>query len=502
MLKNLSTDTGLVAVIKELELPVPLPAVRSRVVYGARRTKIENDIIFEDYPKSYASSNLYEHIKFALRYEPVDLLIYQALIEKLDSVWFEKYIGDEPTGIYARRLWYLYELLSGEKLDLEDVPPTGYVDLLDEKHQITGRAVKVSRQKINDNLLGTTDYCPLIRRTEKLKKLIKTDFGREAAKLIENVEPYLLARAVQFLYTKETKSSFAIEGERVSLRRGERFVEALRQAAKFDVASKEDFIKLQNLIVDPRYKESGWRKVQNFVGQTMSDFREQVFFVCPKPEDVSDLMRGWMNFAKKGEASRTDWITLAAAAAFGFVFVHPFEDGNGRIHRFLIHHFLSRAEFAPIGILFPVSAVMLRNRRRYDEVLEKFSGKIMPFIEYELDRTGNLTVENKTAHLYKFWDATVFAEYLYECVAETIKTDLREEIGFLKIFDAALEAVEEIVEMPDRKASLLVKIILQNSGKMSKNKREKFSELTDEEIGKIEKAAMNAVDTNELNKNQ
>jgi hypothetical protein len=65
-------------------------------------------------------------------------------------------------------------------------------------------------------------------------------------------------------------------------------------------------------------------------------------------------------------------------------------------------------------------------------------------------------------------------------VAETIRTDLREEIGFLKVFDAAIRATMDIVDMPDRRASLLVRL--------SQTKRATFSELKDEEISAIEEA--------------
>jgi hypothetical protein len=125
---------------------------------------------------------------------------------------------------------------------------------------------------------------------------------------------------------------------------------------------------------------------------------------------------------------------------------------------------------------------------RYDEILEGFSQSISPYIDYEMHQDGSLVVNNQTSHLYRFWDATRFAEYLYDCVAETIRTDLREEIGFLKVFDAAIRATMDIVDMPDRRASLLVRLILQNNGRLSQTKRATFSELKDEEISAIEEA--------------
>ena len=64
--------------------------------------------------------------------------------------------------------------------------------------------------------------------------------------------------------------------------------------------------------------------MQNFVEQTMRDYSEQIHFVCPKPEDVLDLMRGWMNFVERLQNSNVDAVAAAAALAFGFVFIHPF----------------------------------------------------------------------------------------------------------------------------------------------------------------------------------
>ncbi len=71
-------------------------------------------------------------------------------------------------------------------------------------------------------------------------------------------------------------------------------------------------------------------------------------------------------------------------------------------------------------------------------------------------------------------------------MAETIRTDLREEIGFLKVFDAAIRATMDIIDMPDRRASWLIRLILQNNGRLSQTKRATFSELRDDEISAIE----------------
>ncbi len=381
----------------------------------------------------------------------------------------------------------LYELLTSKTLDVPHVPPSGYIGLLDNDLHITGAAIRVRRQRVNDNLLGNHFYCPLVRRTETLKAYVRKDLAKRPAASSRGAIERSLLGAVHYLFTKETKSSFAIEGEVPSKDRTARFVAALQNTSTFDASSKEAFVRLQNSIVDPRYAQKDWRTTQNYVSQTLPDYSEDVHFVCPKPADVPKLMDAWMEMERRLEASRvTDPVVAAAIAAFGFVFVHPFDDGNGRIHRFLVHHILTKLGFTPERILFPISAAMLRNRVDYDRVLERYSSSISPFIDYDLDAEGLMTVKNKTAPLYRFFDATAHAEYTYQCIEETIRRDLREEIGFLAVFDAAVSGVFEIVDMPNRRASLLVRLILQNKGKLSNAKRDLFAEISDDELHRIE----------------
>jgi hypothetical protein len=87
---------------------------------------------------------------------------------------------------------------------------------------------------------------------------------------------------------------------------------------------------------------------------------------------------------------------------------------------------------------------------------------------------GPQTVESScdTGDLYRYFDATTFAEYLYDRVADTVRRDLKEELGFVSVFDRALAEVREIVDMPDRHASFFVRLCMQNGGRLSAAKRD------------------------------
>lgn len=309
--------------------------------------------------------------------------------------------------------------------------------------------------------------------------------GAEAIALTAQYAPGTLARAVNFLYKKETRSSFAIEGETPSKNREERFLQALHSASSF-TADKLPLIGLQAGIVDARYAACDWRDLQNFVGETTRGFGEYVHFICPRPQDVPSLMRGWASLTERVLSGGVDPVLAAAVCAFSFVFVHPFEDGNGRIHRFLIHYALARGRFGPPEIVLPVSAAILRQMHLYDQTLEAFSKPIMAGIDWEFTPDAEIAVENDTSSLYQYFDATVQAEYLYDRLAEAIREDFKEELEFLQVYDTALASVLSLIDMPSRRAALLVKLCLQNGGRLSPNRRSQFAEVTEEELQQVE----------------
>lgn len=257
-------------------------------------------------------------------------------------------------------------------------------------------------------------------------------------------------------------------------------------------------LQLQAAIVEPRYAMTNWRTSQNFIGEVVGSYREKVHYICPDPARVADLMSAWMATTRRLSQSSTDPVVVAAVIAFGFVFIHPFDDGNGRIHRFLIHHALGRRGVTPPDLIFPVSAAILRERHSYDLALESFSRPLFDYLDWQLTPDGDLLVKNDVTDLYRYFDATIFAEYLYDRVADTIERDLKEELDFVSVYDRAFAAVTNIIDMPDRRASLFVRLCMQNGGRLSYTKRGQFSELSDDEIRHLEAAVRNAIQESDV----
>ncbi len=487
---------GQLALREMFRLRVPPPDVESYISSGARRTEISGHRAVELYTKRYgpADDRAVSHLAFALRHEPIDLRILVGTLKALAPSDLAAWVRREPTGAYSRRAWFLYETFTGHTLDVPAASRGNYVEALNPtRHFVTERRDS-PRHRVIDNLPGGPGMCVIVRRTKQLTAHLSGVLHEEARALTARYDPTTLERAVNFLYAKETRSSFAIEGETPSASRTERFVAALKRSPAFDPSRKAELLRLQGLIVDPRYAAKDWRGGQNFVGETVGHHREDVHFITPKPEDVPDMMEAWMAMARRlVDSPALDPMVAAAMLSFAFVFVHPFEDGNGRIHRFLIHHVLAKRGFSPPGLIFPVSAAILRDRRSYDEALETFSKPLFDFIEWHFTSDQEIAVLNHTADLYRYFDATSLAEYLYDRVADTIRVDLRQELDFVLTYDRALAGVREIVDMPDRRASLFVRLCLQNDGQLSRTKRGLFGELSDKEVTQMEAVVRSAM---------
>ena len=208
--------------------------------------------------------------------------------------------------------------------------------------------------------------------------------------------------------------------------------------------------------------------------------------ISARPDDLGQLIEGMVAFDRNA-AQQLDPILAASILAFGFVYIHPFDDGNGRLHRYLIHHVLAQRGFNPPGLAFPVSAAILDRIADYRAALEDYSRRLLPVVKWEPTAHGNVQVLNATGDFYRFFDATSQTEFLYGSVLRTIELDLPQEAAFLRQFDAFRNRLNLIVDMPDRRSDLLFRFIHQNGGTLSRRRREReFAALTDDEVARIE----------------
>lgn len=448
-------------------------------------------------PLVYApsESGLLGHVIFSLKHEVPHLGLLAAVFQTISEKDIAAHIKNSPTGAYARRIGFLYELLMGKNLTpfLKGVVIGGnYVELLDSAKLVTAIPTRNARWRILDNIPGSGKYAAMVERTEAVEHALRHDWQREISRALETSDndAGLLHRALNYLYMKETRSSFAIERESPSEARATRFVEALKQAGQSsteDTLDESNLSALQNLIVDPRFAEKGFRKIQNYVGATVH-WKTVVHFIPPPPGALKEMMHGWADAVNRLGASEP--VAQAAVASFGFVFLHPFTDGNGRVHRYLLHDFLTRNRITPGGTALPISSAILSDMGGYDSALEAYSGIVERLVSYTMNMSDEMTVTNAQSvdWVWRFPDLTAQVEYLGQALKRSVEM-VAEEITYLARYDALLARVRSIVDMPDRRLANLLVQIHSNAGKLSRNKwKQRFHELTDDEIAQIEAA--------------
>lgn len=479
--------TGWAVIVQALALQAPVrrpSCVSEQHIRGSHREEGAWAVFDKRY---WPGDTFADHLTFALRHEDVDFLILKRVFEAVPQAEVEAIVRGTPTGALARRAWYLYETLTGHTLDMDDAPGVAAIDLIDPEGYFTGKPRLSKRHRVRDNLLGTGHFCPFIRRTKALTEFLALDLAAKARETVGRTGAHLVARAASFMLLADSRASFEIEGERPPRNRLERWGRAVLQAGKNRLTLDEIFRLQRVLIEDTRFVRSGLRPDGVFLGERDHDGDPLPEFIGARPDNLNDLMGGLLEANERMRDDGIDPVLKAAATAFGFVYVHPFQDGNGRMHRCLIHHVLAERKFTPPGMIFPVSSVMLDRIDDYRTTLQAHSGPLMPFIDWRATVERNVEVLNETADLYRYFDCTGEAEFLYSCVRRTVEQDLPGEIDYLRRHDEAIRRIMDAVEMPDRVAENLVMFIRGNNGVLSKKRREgEFKNLREGEVTLIE----------------
>ncbi len=488
---------GYAHLIEHFQLPARPPATTAVIdsAVRGRQTTENGDHGLMQFQSTYKPDpTLIGNLQFAFRYEGLNLEVLALLFKKTGRREIEKNLAEQPESGFARRIGYLYEWLTGEEIKAVVAPRASYVPVVDESLQFgLADGPRNGKFRVTDNLPGNRQFCPLVRKTDSLKAMVQKNLKQGTLDTIAKYDSDLLRRAAAFLYLKETHSSFEVEREKPSPDRAKRFADLLREAERGIPLSEERFVQLQNAVLDPRFHEFFYRTQQNWVGQDLG-YRKKVDFVPARPDDVRDLMNGLVELSEviRSKPENLDPVIAAAILAFGFVFIHPFMDGNGRLHRFLIHDVLSTSGFTPKGIVLPVSAVILANLDKYVHTLERFSKPLQERTEYNPD-TPNIPSKGNDGLYFRYFDATDQVSFMFWALERTITHDLEEEISFLLGFDNAYNALKADLDWPAHSLDFFIRVVHQNNGRLSKAKRQShFEWMTENEIKQSEAAVVKA----------
>ncbi len=465
-------------------------SVVSRRVKLLERTHYEDGSVVVRYPPRYGFAlALARELEFSFRHEGINLQVLAALFEKLGGAEVQAWLEREPSSQYARLTGFLYEWVTGQALSYTLRRGARTVPALDRARYYAPKGRRNARWGIIDNLPGSRDFCPLVRRTDRLEACIGRDFARHVRETVAAIDPRMLERAVDYLYLAETRSSFAIEREVPDNQRAERFRRLLEQAGADVPLSEDTFLEWQRAILPAERAEASYRHVQNWLSRpgrfgagSLADY------IPPAPRDVAPMMEGIAHAGALVHDHAYPPVVPAACAAFGFVFVHPFLDGNGRLHRFLLHHLLRQGGVTPPNLVVPVSAAMLEARERYSALLRGYSRPRLERLDYRLDAdAGFIDVRGPQPRwLYAFFDATAVVEFVYECLERAIDVDLAREVEYLRGYDAAFERLSGWLEAPQPDLERLIRFVVQNGGTLSKGKRARFPALSDADLERAE----------------
>ena len=428
--------------------PVHEFAVQS-IIGRTRSTHASADLRHETYPESYRPAPSFrDHLSFAFRYQGIHLEFLARLYQRPQvKAELEQWIADEPTGSYARRACFLYEWLRPDALQAPDVSHGNYTDALDPDEFVVGTPKKNQRWRVRDNLPGSRDFCPIIRRTDSVIAAEHYDMNARLTDLESDFGIDLLMRSTVWLTVKESRASFLIEQEQDKEDRIRRFATVMEsECGKHDHPFAPDTLTaLQRGILGGMALRYGLRESPVYVGHS-ERYLSVVDYIAPHWKDTKSLLTGLSQFLERTSGCAP--IMRAAVASFGFVYIHPMADGNGRISRFLINDILRRDGALPAPIILPVSATIThstRDRAAYDQVLERFSRPLMRHYadQYHFGEalTGNDGVEynfhfdayEDALPAWRYPDLTPHVTYLANVIDATLRNEMRVEARFFRL---------------------------------------------------------------------
>jgi hypothetical protein len=384
--KDLNDPVGAAWLVQRHALQLVMPLAVASHIGGRRSTHAGRPATVETYVESMRpAQTLRGHLTFHLKHEAPHFELLSRLFASCDAGEIAAWVADEPTGQYARRAAFLYEFFTGHELPVPPGIGGGYHNAINAQDLVATspeQAELNKRWRIRDNMPGTRAFCPMIVKAQ----VGAAALGLDVRALIHDLEvefgEELLLRSAVWMTLRESRASFEIEGEADKTDRIQRFADVLaRRTGQGDSPPLEatSLAELQREILGARttVRSFGVRQSPVFVGEVVRD-QNVVHYVAPPPEDLADMLAGLQVFLDRTRGQSP--VMRSAVAAFGFVYIHPLADGNGRVHRLLVNDVLRRDGVVQEPMILPVSSLIASDaseRRAYDRILDVVSRPLM-----------------------------------------------------------------------------------------------------------------------------
>ncbi|MCC5453292.1 Fic family protein [Rheinheimera sp. UJ51] len=420
----------------------------------------------------------YEHMCAAIKYQGIRLHFFAAIFKVIDVNEFADFIRASPQSKYNRVLWFLFEWLTDAELPIPALTSGNYITLFDDAFYYTLKdGIRHKRMRVINNAIGNRDYCPTVRKTKQIQKIAGIDVYETAYTKMQSLGDVLstdiLGRSINYLYSKETKSSTEIENERPDKQRMQRFLNAVKNVGLFEL-NKGKLIDIQNQIVEERVRANDYRTDEIYVGSTIQRYNivdEDVHYIGPLAKHVPGMMAGLLATHENLMLDRSmPALIHACIISFGEVYIHPFIDGNGRLHRYLIHDVMKQRE-AKHKFIIPVSAAILRNPEKYDQVLESISRPILSMLDYSFSDDSKIVINNDIEYMYRYPDFTEHVKFVYDMMETAVSSELIEEVCLIICFDTLKDHINSTFDISNKNIDVLISLLLSNGGTLSKSKQ-------------------------------
>ena len=207
---------------------------------------------------------------------------------------------------------------------------------------------------------------------------------------------------------------------------------------EFNPSQEKDLLRAHKILMEGLVASAGQFRRTGVVVATQG----KVLHTAPPHQRVGELISQLFDFINQSK----DLHQLITSSIFHyeFEFIHPFEDGNGRIGRFW--QTLMLRQTRPAFSLVPIETAIKEHRQEYYQAIEKSSreGKSTVFVEFMLSviLEATLGLENLVSGRAKPKDRIVFM--MKHCPQEFTRKDYMRIVGNIEMHTASRDLKEAV----------------------------------------------------------